>query len=251
MSLEYFFGGEGPSEFLTLLSACVATVGTEEFNPHFLKLIESVIRADQCTVFSYRSSRPICYLSYNERHKKSAKNLTQKYLRDGFTQDPLNSIINEVRESKNVRVLDFDNLKPSMTDDYLKTYFTGNGMADKISVIAANNVDVIGMNFYRFEENGRFFRSDPKLRKQFWEAIVRIVLLHFSSARAADITSPLHSLSTREKSICEAMLRGLTADAIAWELGISSSTVKTYRRRAYEKLGINSKSALFELCHRN
>jgi DNA-binding CsgD family transcriptional regulator len=44
------------------------------------------------------------------------------------------------------------------------------------------------------------------------------------------------------------VLDGLTSDAIAWRLDISLNTVKTYRKRAYAKLGINSKTALFTLC---
>ena len=38
---------------------------------------------------------------------------------------------------------------------------------------------------------------------------------------------------------------GKTYDGIAATLGISLATVKTYRARAYEKLGIHFKSELF------
>jgi DNA-binding CsgD family transcriptional regulator len=72
--------------------------------------------------------------------------------------------------------------------------------------------------------------------------------MHYTSKLSQDLRSPLNSLSQREKVICEAMLKGLTSDAIAWELDLSVNTVNTYRQRAYSKLGINSKSALFALC---
>lgn len=250
MSLEYYLSGKGPEEFLRLLSACISTAGSEEFNLHYLEMIEKVIRADQCTVFSYRSERPECYLSYSERQKKSAQNLTQKYLRDGFKKDPLAPLVEDVRVNKSTLVMDLEDLKPKMSAAYLQTFFTGIGVVDKITVLGTNSDDLIGLNFYRYEENGSFSRSDPNLRFAFWDTILKITLLHFSQEKVADVKSPLNSLSKREKNICEAMLRGMTADAIAWELGISPSTVTTYRRRAYEKLGINSKSALFELCRR-
>lgn len=251
MSLEYYLNGEGPTEFLTLLSACISTAGTDAFNSHFLGMIENVIRADQCTIFSFKTARPTCYLSYNKRKLKSVHNLAQKYLRNGFKNDPLRAEIDQVRTSRQTIVRDLVDLKPNMPPEYLKTFFTSIGVTDKISIIGVNAADLVVLNFYRFEENGAFHRSDSDLRNKFWEAIVRIVLLHYGSTTVSDITSPLHSLSAREKSICTAMLRGMTADAIAWELDISADTVKTYRRRAYEKLGINSKSALFELCHRH
>lgn len=251
MSLEYYFGGDGPKEFMSLLSACIASAGKDAFNVPFLEMIEKVIRADQCTVFSYNAPRPCCYLSYNKRKKRSAINLSQKYLRSGYQQDPLCEVIEDVRRTKDVKVVDLEDIRPKMTPEYLRTFFSDIGIADKISVVSSSDSDLIVMNFYRFDEGGIFHRSDPAIRNMFWETIARIVLLHYSSPQFGSITSPLNSLSEREKSICTAMLRGMTADAIAWELDISPDTVKTYRRRAYEKLGINSKSALFELCHRS
>ena len=52
-------------------------------------------------------------------------------------------------------------------------------------------------------------------------------------------------LSDRELQICSGLLMGKTYDGIAATLGISLATVKTYRARAYEKLGIHFKSELF------
>jgi len=250
MSLEYFVPGEGPAELLDRLSVCIATAGTNSFNAHFLALIARLIRADQCMIFSYRTDRPVCYLSYNERHSRSAQNLAQRYLREGFSNDPLLAQIEAVRQTQDTRIIDLDEIRPAMSEQYLETFFLRSGIVDKIAVIAANSADVICMSFYRYEESGRFHRSDAHVRQSFWKAIAAIALLHYSSALQEAGQSPLDSLSGREKNICEAMLRGLTSDAIAWEMKLSSNTVKTYRRRAYEKLGINSKSALFEVCRR-
>jgi DNA-binding CsgD family transcriptional regulator len=43
------------------------------------------------------------------------------------------------------------------------------------------------------------------------------------------------------------MLKGLTYDGIAADLGLSAATVKTYRDRAFDRLGINHRNQLFGL----
>ncbi len=242
MSLEDFFSGPGAPDFLHIFSTCLQSIGTPGFNAQFLDLIEKVIKADQCMVFSYKTPRPQCYLTYNERHAKGVQNMVQTYLRGGFKEDPSHDVIEQVRETGKTRIttmLESDGEEP----------FAVAGIGDRLTIVACRDDDVIAMNFFRFKENGRFSVSENRLRFDFWNAIAQIVLLHFSERNGAKVRSPLNSLSAREKEICEGMLRGLTADAIAWDLDVAPSTVLTYRKRAYEKLGINSKSALFMLCN--
>lgn len=53
------------------------------------------------------------------------------------------------------------------------------------------------------------------------------------------------ALTTRELDVCERLLRGWTYDGIAADLGLSVATVKTYRARAFDRLGLHFKSELF------
>jgi DNA-binding CsgD family transcriptional regulator len=43
------------------------------------------------------------------------------------------------------------------------------------------------------------------------------------------------------------LLRGMTYDGIAADLGLSVPSVKTYRNRAFERLGIHFRNELFAL----
>lgn len=54
-------------------------------------------------------------------------------------------------------------------------------------------------------------------------------------------------LTERELAVCERLLRGWTFDGIAADLGVSPSTAKTYRNRAFGRLGIHHRNALFAL----
>ena len=54
-------------------------------------------------------------------------------------------------------------------------------------------------------------------------------------------------LTERELAVCERLLRGWTFEGIAADLGVSLSTAKTYRNRAFERLGIHHRNELFSL----
>lgn len=52
------------------------------------------------------------------------------------------------------------------------------------------------------------------------------------------------TLSPREREVAELVARGLTDKAIARELGISVSSVRTYLRRLAEKTGVHRRAAV-------
>jgi DNA-binding CsgD family transcriptional regulator len=54
----------------------------------------------------------------------------------------------------------------------------------------------------------------------------------------------LGSLSPREREVAELVARGLTDKAIARELGVSVSSVRTYLRRLAEKSGVQRRAAV-------
>jgi DNA-binding CsgD family transcriptional regulator len=57
------------------------------------------------------------------------------------------------------------------------------------------------------------------------------------------------ALTPRELDTCVGLLQGMTYDGIALSLNLSVATIKTYRARAFERLGIHSRAGLFALLH--
>lgn len=55
------------------------------------------------------------------------------------------------------------------------------------------------------------------------------------------------ALTTRELAVCLRLLAGMTQDGIASDLGLAPTTVKTYRNRAFARLGIHFRNQLFAL----
>ncbi len=59
--------------------------------------------------------------------------------------------------------------------------------------------------------------------------------------------SPFEGLSVRERQVIDAVLAGQSAKESARDLGLSPTSIATYRQRAFEKLGINRQVQLFQL----
>lgn len=238
--------GNYATDFLPALANCMANIGEKAFNQNLLSLIECQLEADQVMVFSYTTEKPSCYLSYNTHAENNANQLAQKYLETGHTNDPLKPEITRLRGINGTNVFTLDTLLGPMKPLYRQRFFDQPGIVDKLTVLARRDGLCLAVSFYRFKNNGPFPKSiidSPLLH-----VLGQLALLHYSSFQSSSMFSPLLSLSDREREICEGILRGKTTDAIAWELQVAPSTVTTYRKRAYTKLAINSKSALFTLC---
>ena len=52
-------------------------------------------------------------------------------------------------------------------------------------------------------------------------------------------------LTERERAVCARTMVGMTAEAIALDLGISMASVLTYRRRAYERYRVTHSNQFF------
>lgn len=69
-------------------------------------------------------------------------------------------------------------------------------------------------------------------------------------ALSCDTIARSHGLTGREREILQLLARGMTAGAIAEELTVSTSTVKTHMRNVYAKLDIHTQNELLIMVHR-
>ncbi len=55
------------------------------------------------------------------------------------------------------------------------------------------------------------------------------------------------TLTRRELDVCVRLLQGWTYDGVAADMGVTVPSVKTYRARAFDRLGIHFRNELFAL----
>lgn len=134
---------------------------------------------------------------------------------------------------------------------------------ERLSVVQRDDDgSLLAVNVYHHEHQGRFGEGEvagfAALAPLLLAAVQRHVALAdgatgrgAAAGRTSDaaprqaLLARCPGLTPRELDVCERLLRGWTYDGIAADLGLSVATVKTYRVRAFERLGMHFKSELF------
>ena len=110
------------------------------------------------------------------------------------------------------------------------------------------------INLYRRDAQPAFADAELELVSLLAPPLLACVDRHLRSLAAVPATAPagpLDALPRREREVCERLLRGWTHEGVASDLAISAGTVKTYRDRAFERLGIHHRNELFALALRS
>lgn len=139
---------------------------------------------------------------------------------------------------------------------YRKIFFRDSGIVDKFATAIWVEDTCFYVNFYRIAAQGRFSEAQLERLKAIAPTIGASVARHFQQAPSPpgeDIATlfatraPLSELTAREQEVCRGILVGLSSEAISQKLGISLHSTLTYRKRAYEKLGISAQNELFAI----
>ena len=137
------------------------------------------------------------------------------------------------------------------------------GMVERLSVVQREDDEALfAVNLYHHAHQGRFSDGElagfAGLAGLLLAAVQRHLVLVAAplpsacapgGAAPAGLRAALQArcpaLTARELDVCERLLRGWTYDGIAADLGLGLATVKTYRARAFDRLGLHFKSELF------
>jgi DNA-binding CsgD family transcriptional regulator len=164
-----------------------------------------------------------------------------------YLQDPNFSILKTIAPGE-VQVVRFDSVSSDMGLHYRKAFFESPGFLDKLAIIRGTEAGNYYVNLYRRSSRFDSRFDDHDFTRRVGALISVLIYKHFALNERLRLEGPLAFLSEREQQVCRAVLRGKKNEAIAAELDIAASSVITYRKRAYEKLGITSRAQLFALC---
>lgn len=125
--------------------------------------------------------------------------------------------------------------------------YSRHGLSERLSIVCRDKDEaLLAVNLYRHEEHPPF--SDDEIGTIGTAAglLLSCVQRHIALSDPPDARK-LAVLPRREREVCDRMLKGWTYDGIAADLGVSAGTVKTYRDRAFDRLGIHHRNELFAL----
>ncbi len=124
------------------------------------------------------------------------------------------------------------------------------GLASRLSLLVpAEGGGCTVLNAYRPADAG--LGDDQALAALAAQAaLLAATLRRHLDLAAAEPADPLAMLSTRERQVITAILAGHSAKQAGRALGLSPTSVATYRQRAFGKLGVRRQAELFGLLNR-
>lgn len=233
------------------LSQCIATLGTRAFYEHFFELVAQPIGADQCMIFLFQQPAHIhCLLSKNFQHEQYAQPLAKAYTTGGYQADPNLDTLSKLNHGE-LQIRFLHENRHNMPAAYVRQFYDEPGLGDKVSIMTRDANYQLYINFYRTNTRNSFAQDAVFDDASAARLISALIKRHYELNDALLAEGPLAVLSEREREVCRGILAGKKSELIAHEIGIAASSVITYRKRAYQKLGINSRSALFALCRQD
>lgn len=239
---------------LATASTWIEAAGTPRLAHVLLHGMQDRLAVAFCFVFLMPTAGGARLVSGASLHGKAALRAAESYLAQGLDRFDINT---RRLQAKRVRTRPAAMLTlqtaGQITDlEYRRTCYEEPGVHSRASiVVAVPGHGHAAVNFYRTLAMPPFSRSELRLLKDYSSLLGALVskhmrlLDHGPSGRHPEALA--ERLSARERGVIEGIVRGQTSKMIAREMGLSVTTVNTYRYRAFRRLGIRRDNELFGL----
>lgn len=239
------------------LPSIVEAVGSDRFAPRLLAFLNELCGADHVAMFQFGqdSLREVAAESLDGSHEareQVARYLDQQYWR----RDPAVAEMRECIEQSEPAIIQVDigRLDP----EFRAAIYPHVGA--KV-VICGRRLDAgFGLSMLRSVGSGDFPEEAVDRLAPLADMLICVVAKHTDIIlRRPNLASALASLSDierciaakadlprRELGVCARILYGISSIGIALDLGIGEESVKTYRKRAYERLHLGSERELLK-----
>lgn len=268
--------GHAPSQ---AIGHMVASLGEPGFARQVLEAMNPLLPAASWSV--YRTgprSRPQLFLSASSEARDTTRDCWWAYLSGPYLRD---STWNH-GDAGPARATALCHITAQEVEgEHRALVYDAHGMAERVSIVEhQDDGGVFAVNFYRHQHQRAL--GDAQIDRFGSMAPVLLALAHkhiaLTQAQAqaqpavvtalapAPATPPSQprqrqtlpalrmrllqaqpDLTPRELDVCARLLQGMTHEGIACDLCLSLPTVKTYRNRAFARLGIHFRSELFAL----
>ena len=242
-----------------LLTDLVDSLGAPGFERGLLANLRRLTPAASCSV--YRTGpRPTLYLSGALDIPDTTRDCWNAYLSGPWRRD--RSLRGAPSSAPDAGPIVCHITACEVPADHRARVYEAHGVAERVSVVQPEDGgSVFAVNFYRHDHQRPF--SDRQLDDfaGVAGALLALTRKHIALAHgpqppgAGDMPVPVRpprqrlqalcpALTARELDVCERLIRGLTHEGVAADLRLSLPTVKTYRNRAFNRLGIHFRSEL-------
>lgn len=235
------------------LADLVGAIGDGDFGARALAAINAApLRAASWSVYQLRRDQaPLLHLSGSRGVADTTRDCFAAYQRGLYRGD---RSFDGVRPGHAAVLRMHADEAPSR--DHREAIYLRHGVLERLSVVQRSDAaSLLAINVYHHQHQGCFEPGEVEAFAGLAPLLLACVQRHLQLAAPvatptpADLRAALlqrcDQLTERELDVCERLLRGWSYDGIAADLGLSLATVKTYRARAFQRLGMHFKSELF------
>ena len=244
-----------------LLTHAIADLGQDGFEQTLLDSIYPLLPAASCSVYrTGPTCEPVIYMSASHGVPDTTADCWRAYLSGPWRSD--RTLLRQRRAHEQRCQISHITAQEVPAEHRARVY-EAHGVAERLSIVEAQGEGTLfAINFYRHLHQRPFADAQINAIGQLAPALLALAHKHLdirsSAMKDATLADPLQSmvqrllainstLTQREAQVCAAILQGLSFDGIACQMGLAVSTVKTYRNRAFDRLGIHFRNQLFAL----
>lgn len=235
----------------------ICAMGQAQFPENFLSLVRTITRADMVSAFEVMPDGNLRYLFAAGMHpdipgfavSASLAYAKEFWRRDRVTRQALATPRDQVRLVRQAA--------SSMADSaHRHSCYERGGITERITLYGTGPLPVIA-SAYRTRGNPLSHPAELDLFEAQAQPLLALVRRHAALAvvqgqpdlesMRGQLLARCADLSEREATVAAAMALGRTQPEIAESAGLKVSSIVTYRRRAYRKLGVSDRRRLLTL----
>lgn len=240
-----------PAGPATRLPALIDAIGLPGFLPTLLGLYSDLVGASDLSVFTLRGEMPTLQGAVS-LHGHAARRAGLRYLGDHFYR--LDSNLAIARSALRGLYVSHLHVADLPNEHYRASCYASAGLSERLSLLIPVKDEWIFVNAYRRQDCP--VGTEPALDRLLIQAPVLAATIrqHLAACDALVPAMPvpladdrLATLSARERQVVQAIVAGHSAKEAGRQLGLSATSVATYRERAFIKLGVRRQVELFRL----
>lgn len=256
---------------LTTAALCrlVDALGTEDFVQALMSAVQTQVRIFQIGVSRVDADNTLNNLWFrsaiddDEAHQRVGAG-AREYAGRFYMSDPLARFVPELRalaKQDAMPVLLHRMAGEEVPNrDWRHSNYQNAGMLERLSIVCAlPDEEVFGLSLFRHASQGGYEQDELDWITACAPVLMRLAIRNDRSLRrpagarpaAPRVVAPVDGsramLTPRESEVCNHILHGLSYADIGQALGIGAESVRTYRNRAFAKLGITSRNELFAM----
>ncbi|MDY7578974.1 LuxR C-terminal-related transcriptional regulator [Herbaspirillum sp. RTI4] len=247
---------------VTGLVAAIGNADSGSLATAILQILGDEISVSQCTIFAYEfGNRPRTVSVADYRGGRFLRDVADTYTRLFYALDGNQQILSaaNLRQPESAILLHQQTETDIEHEGYRAACYQQPNVSDRLALLVQPAENIwLSINLYRHRDQGNFLRGEIAFIEALAPLITQAAKHHYAlcgqyqmgipQMMLARVRTLCPQLSKRELDVLRGVLEGQSALEIAETMGIQPSSVVTYQKRAYHRLGISSQRQLFSLC---